>query len=73
MHCYVGIVFLSAMICSLRITVSVSSVISSDVLGGTRHSVYGDGILDSLLIYSDSISLSRFYVKWTERFLKKVC
>lgn len=62
----VGGGFSRAMFCVLHVAVSVGSVITSRVVGSNRRYVYGDGIVDSILIHCDSIRRGRYDIKQTE-------
>lgn len=74
--CYVSVfvvssVSISVMICILRITVLVGSVIFSGTVWGNRHLVYGDGVVDFILIHFDGICCCRYYPKRIENLCQK--
>lgn len=52
---FVGLVFVSAIICVLCRAVPFGYVISSCVLSGKRQIFYGDGIKDAIFIQYDGI------------------
>lgn len=51
--CFVNFVLIAAQICVWCISVLIGSVISMCVVGGKRHPLYANGILDAILIHFD--------------------
>lgn len=59
-------VFNSAMICVVRIAVSVGTVIASGVVEGKCNPAYEDGFVEAIIIHCDGIQPCQYYFNWTE-------
>lgn len=58
-------IIIAVLTCFLQIAFFVGSIISSPIVGGMRHPVYGDSIVVSFLIHFESIWRSVYYLKRT--------
>lgn len=64
----VGCVFAPAITCVLRVAVSVGLVTVLYDIGGKHHSLYGNGVANSVLIHCDHVRRCGYYFKRSQSF-----